>query len=390
MSNITRLPTLYALSSTGKIKVINYSVVLDEFGVISINNEHGYIDGKKQLDKTVISVGKNIGRANATTPHQQAIKEMNAKWTAKKLKKNYTENESGIPDTTEKSLLPMLAHKFTEREHDIKYPCLLQPKLDGLRCMARMVNGEVIFTSRGYKEYCAVQHLALESKWLIRQIAETANVQLSEVILDGELFTPELSLQEINRRVKKYRGTDTHEIQYHVYDIVIGNKTNEERNQLLMSSILLARLTQIKGVFTARAEEHKEEIIHWHDDFVESGYEGIIVRNMNGLYKLGQRSVDLQKFKNFQDAEFEVVGYTSAETGREKGAIIFKCKEPDPLNGHDGIFSVRTKDKVQDRIDMFNNNPEQYIGKLLTVRFAMDKSEDNIPQFPVGVVFRLD
>ena len=31
---------------------------------------------------------------------------------------------------------PMLAHKYADKQKHIKYPCFVQPKLDGVRCLA--------------------------------------------------------------------------------------------------------------------------------------------------------------------------------------------------------------------------------------------------------------
>ena len=42
--------------------------------------------------------------------------------------------------------------------------------------------------------------------------------------------------------------------------------------------------------------------------FVSDGYEGIIIRNLEGGYKKKHRSKDLQKWKFFEDDEYEIVG----------------------------------------------------------------------------------
>ena len=388
------MPTIYSLAKTGKITMINYRTELQEDGSWNIINEHGYVDGKQQCDITNIKVGKNIGKANETTAGEQAVFEMKASWKAKKDKKNYTENANGIPSVSEMSLLPMLAEKFINREKSIVWPALVQPKLDGLRCLAHKNDFDqpIVFTSRTYQVYNTLGHLFIQVNRLINIISDITKVNSSEIVLDGELYHPELNIQEINRRVRGATEEDMRdvtEIEYHIYDIGIIGMPNKDRNDILVKAMKFINEPMLKFVFT-EVVNNKEEMIVWHNRFVQQGYEGIIIRNFLGLYLFGHRSADLQKFKLFQDAEFEVVGYTCADTGREKGAIIFECIEPNPLNGHDGKFNVRPKGRISDRIDMYNNNPEQYIGKLYTVRFAMDKSEDNIPQFPVGIVFRLE
>lgn len=392
--NYHLLPPLYAVSTTGKVKVIRLYVTENEDGTAIVCNEHGYNDGKKQLDEKIITVGKNIGKANETTPLEQAQSECKSKWQAKKDKKNYTENTNGIPSMFEMSLIPMLAHKFLERWKDIIYRALGQPKLDGLRCLAGLRYedpADVRFTSRGFKEYSTVTHLVREAKRLIEMIARLSGIEVSEITLDGELWRKGLTIQDINRVVRGAKPDDLRDIhlmEYHVYDLAIPGLTNEERANLLAEAMILTDLHRIKYVRTVEIT-CKEDVYKYHDEFVAEGYEGIIIRNLLGLYLFNDRSKDLQKLKNFQDAEFEVIGYTCADAGREAGAIIYECQEPNPLNGHDGKFTVRPTGSVPERIERYNNNPEQYIGQFLTVRFAMDRSEDNMPQFVVGVDFRL-
>ena len=37
---------------------------------------------------------------------------------------------------------PMLAHEFKKNKHKVKYPCIVQPKLDGIRCIATIKDGK--------------------------------------------------------------------------------------------------------------------------------------------------------------------------------------------------------------------------------------------------------
>ena len=66
-----QLPTLYGKSTLGKIKVWKAEVIQHSEEESIIRIEHGYSDGKKQEDTRSISSGKNIGKANETTPNQE-------------------------------------------------------------------------------------------------------------------------------------------------------------------------------------------------------------------------------------------------------------------------------------------------------------------------------
>lgn len=90
-------PTLYGRSTTGKIKQWNVSVDNLEDGSASITVIHGYSDGKKQQDYKVISSGKNIGKANETTPYEQACSEARSALN-KKRDEGYSESEDSIKE----------------------------------------------------------------------------------------------------------------------------------------------------------------------------------------------------------------------------------------------------------------------------------------------------
>jgi len=52
-----------------------------------------------------------------------------------------------------------LAMDYKKRGHNIVYPCYVQPKLDGIRCLATRKGNTITYTSRDEKEFPAVSHL---------------------------------------------------------------------------------------------------------------------------------------------------------------------------------------------------------------------------------------
>ena len=113
---------------------------------------------------------------------------------------------------------------------------------------------------------------------------------------------------------------------------------------------------------------------------LSQGYEGMMARNKNSLYKFKNRSYDLQKVKRFQDDEFKIIGGKDG-SGREAGMIVFKCITNSGLE-----FDVRPRGSHEERTKMFNNL-DSYIGKMLTVRFQ-ELTDDGRPRFPVGIAVR--
>lgn len=117
----------------------------------------------------------------------------------------------------------------------------------------------------------------------------------------------------------------------------------------------------------------------YHKKCTDAGYEGIILRNMEGKYEFGFRSNDLIKLKTFDDTEFEIIDVVEA-TGRDAGTAIFVCK----CKG--GKFNVKPQGSRELRTEYFNNK-KALIGKMVTVQYQ-GLSDDGIPRFPSAVSVR--
>ena len=111
--------------------------------------------------------------------------------------------------------------------------------------------------------------------------------------------------------------------------------------------------------------------------YVQRGFEGAMLKNLNGTYLFQYNSDDLEKVKDFEDAEFEIVGGKEG-TGTDTGCIIYRCKTKTDLE-----FDARPRGTVEDRKKMLINLPND-IGKMLTVRYA-ELSDIGIPLQPVGI-----
>lgn len=359
-------PELYSKTKTGAIQVCRIIVTDNE--IITV---FGQIDGQMQT-AVKICEGKNIGRSNETTPHEQACSQAESMWK-KKLRLKY---EESIEALDQFKIRPMLAKKFSEKK--TQWPCLVQPKLDGLRCMSYWKDGKIVLQSRGGKFY-NVEHIAKQLEDIVPK----------GMIFDGELYIHGVSLQDINSLVKKPKP-ESKCIEYWVYDCVKNTASDD--------SDMDARYAIYKSVFTV-FQNHcgdasikkvlcyivydMDSLKERHSVFVSEGFEGTIVRNICGTYEFGYRSTDLMKYKDFSDAEFTVVGFEEG-TGKLTGTPIWICKND--LN--DETFNVTPTGTITSRKKMFLT-AEEYIGKLLTVRF-IDRTDKLIPKFAVGVAFRLD
>lgn len=338
--------------------------------------EHGQVGGKLQKTVGNAKVAKNVGAKNSTTPTEQAVKEACAAWTKRKERAGYRE-------TIEEALsylhsVPMLAHKFDDHAEKISYPVLVQPKLDGLRCLAyRNHEGRVVLQGRKVTFYTAPKHI----------IAELEKHLVDDMILDGELYNHGLTLQDINSYAKKYNGGKTEQLVLHVYDATLWSEqgqTQEERFDMVESWFDARRVHTVYKLPTHVARSH-DEVKSLHDEFVEGGYEGAMVRTYDHEYEFDTRSHGLLKLKDFMEEEFEIIGVKHGR-GKAAGWPIFVCANPKSTK--DKEFDVLPMGTDEQKRKMLQDGP-QLIGRQLTVRF-LQWTPYGQPEQPRGVVIRDD
>jgi len=335
----------------------------------TVCTEYGQIDGKKQIAK-YDAEPKNTGRANATTPEEQAVTEAKAMWQHK-LDRKYSET---VAETKTKLLLPMLAHSFAEHPAKAVYPCDVQPKFDGVRCLAMLTKKKVRLLSRSGKEY----NVPTIADGLAPYFAKHP-----KDILDGEIYIHGETLQEINRLVKKVRPESVN-LQYYVYDVptVAGNDSLPWISRA--DALLHAEKENLwHNVVVVKAQEAKDknDVRRLQLEYVADMYEGAIIRNRQGKYIFGHRSHDLLKVKSFVDNEFEILAINEGK-GKMLGKCVFTCS----CDG--GEFECTIKASMENRAQIYKDRAF-YIGKLLKVKYQY-LTEDGIPFLPVGLAIRLD
>ena len=415
-------PLLINETAGGKTMLWSIKVTKTKEGYGRIEVERGQEGGKVIHEEKIVTEGKNIGKKNETSPLEQAILEARSTMS-KKLSAGYVEAKSrggaggpslsaaasvkvepragaGGPEPTSAKAsamstaesiapsraaiidtevpLPMLAERFQDRGSKIDYPAYVQPKFDGTRTVAICgVKGAApCLFSRTRKAYPHLEHI----QEVVRQLPKG-------LILDGELYTDEYNFQEIVGTVKKKTLTKDDavkhgHIQLHVYDIISEGIPFEKRWEMLEAVFerFESKIGTVLQLCKTEVVDSPEEVVEKHDEYVEEGYEGIMIRNAKGLYKVGGRSNDLQKLKTFMDAEYEIVGFYEGD-GAEKGCVMWRCK-----TGDGKVFGCRPKGTHEERAELYKHGSE-YIGKMLTVKFQ-ELTEDGIPRFPVGIAIR--
>lgn len=359
---------LYKKASTGKLW--SWSIAVD--GNV-ITETWGEVGGKQQSTSDTIREGKNIGRANETSPDQQAEAEAKSKWEKKLKAHNYTEvrkdAEAGkSSEVVEGGILPMLAKRYDEDGDKIIWPCAAQHKYDGHRCIAIIdERGEATLWSRTRKQIYSMTHIQEALK----------SLKLKNTVLDGELYNVDYHnrFEELTHFIKQTSFKDGCDIiNYHIYDIVTKDPYSKRLEQL-------GRILRNPPEHLIMAEtvilDNEDDMMLLFEQFLKEGYEGLMLRNLEGRY-VNKRSSDLQKVKSFKDSEFKITGVIEGR-GRLAGHGIFLCVTEDGTE-----FEAKMMGEIKE-LKKFYEHPEDYIGKMLTVKYQGITAKSKVPRFPVAL-----
>ena len=289
---------------------------------------------------------------------------------------------------------PMLAQQFKfdlynastkGKKFKIELPFFVQRKFDGIRCIAYFDenNDKVVLESRTGTTF--------ENFNIIERVLYDFLKQHPSIHLDGELYTDKIPFETISGLVrsssKHLNASDIpriNMIEYFIYDMYDQNFPElsfDIRNQFLNTNFheISQNSPNINLVETVTVTDI-HQVKQYHDQYVQEGYEGIMRRATDGPYEVNKRSKYLQKFKEFLEEEFRIVGFTEG-TGIETGLVLWTCETNDKKQ-----FNVRPKGNHDYRRKMFLHGND-YIGKNLTVIFQ-EYTTDKIPRFGVGKAIR--
>tara|TARA_B100000519_G_scaffold88223_1_gene76533 strand:- start:688 stop:1875 length:1188 start_codon:yes stop_codon:yes gene_type:complete len=391
---IEKLQTLYKIDSQGRLREWTMNVDGNKFYAIK-----GLVEGKKTQDKPTTATPKNVGRSNETTATAQARFEAQAKWQ-KKIDSGYAVSEEDAK--VKKFFEPMLALSYDDRKNEIVYPVYAQPKLDGIRCIVRQENDEIVGRTRNGKIIECIPHILDSLKGFF--------MAYPKAILDGELYNHEYkedfnkitSLVRKQKPVRSAKETDkafakkeakwqesliesADKIQYWVYDMpklndVINEKTLFDFRMTELKDKLITRKDCI--VIVETNEVYSEgNLDNLYGQYLEQGYEGQMIRNDVG-YDANKRSKNLLKRKDFMDAEYKVIDIDEGNgnrSGTAKHLVCYCDKTKQQFNSNiKGSF---------DYLKEIYDNRKEYIGKFATIKF-FQLTPDGIPRFPYAIAFR--
>ena len=263
-------------------------------------------------------------------------------------------------------------------------------KIDGLRGSIYMGTDNKLHTaSRGAMNYDAAMYQILNHPKLIQLFKENPGI-----ILDGECYHHGYTLQQLSGIARTQKtAVDYDVLQFYWYDIVDPNSTFDER-----WSYMQDLRDQYEFGFDPEKEFNsdelriqfvpQEEVIGWdnimklHNQYVSEGWEGVVVRDPDKVYRPNGRTNDMVKVKIYKDDCFIVVGKEAGLRGAEDMVFIMQMK--------DGrTFKAKPFGDRLQKEEYWNNFEEKYKGHLGECKFFY-YSNDGIPLQPAFKAFRDD
>lgn len=347
-------------------------------------------EGKLITNTAIVSVGKNIGKANETTHYTQAVSEAQAKIELK-IREGYTDDVEKAKSSSSATLgsgipKPMLAQKYhpTGAQNSSKTlkqmkiegkKIIVQPKLDGNRCVVHIKDGKAVaYTRKG-------DVMPVQLKHILDSLVETlAQSSMTELIVDGELYCDPsvMSFNVLNGLIKKQSATaeqqeQRKQIKFHIYDVMLD--VGYEKRVKIVANFASEHVHVVESKEIIATDENIQiELERW----IELGYEGLMIRVLGIGYE-NKRSWQLVKVKLFEDREFTLIGFEEDVRGGFVGTFVFDLPKEmlielgKPLVDAQGKpivdFKAGTSGQtVEDRTYMLQN-PDKFLGKIGTVEY---------------------
>lgn len=303
-------------------------------------------------------------------------------------------------DTSNGITLAMLAKTYDNTNNKIfkKGKYLGQWKINGLRCFIRVEKNnnifqpyKLIFQSREGVIWNSLSYL--EEK-LIDYIGEEKLDQMyvDHIILDGEVYIPGRTVNEINSAVKNPANPINILVQYWCYDIAIEDIIQEGRN-----TIRNGLLGGFEKDFDTK-EEHlankdylvvlpnqiifnDESAEYYRDKYIDLGFEGLIMRNVEAEYQFGKRVANTMiKYKRADDGIFTIIDIYPED--KRTDIPLIKCKN----DINDATFECHISVSLETQREILRNR-DVYIGQQLKIEFGERSGIEQVPFHIKGVKF---
>ena len=379
---------LISRDTKGKVRVLNFNLEqtkTDSGDIYVIHRSSGLLNGKmtEQPDLEILK-----GKVKRTI-QEQAELEYNS-LIKKALDKGYKKITGSLTEENIKAVLPM----DKTDQNNVKKPMLCKVldktkttltnklwlssyKLDGVRCFLYWRDGEVHTASRGGQDYDIPATYIRNDPFISRLLSEN-----QDLILDGEIYKHGWTLNTISGLCRKETLEDNHkELKFYCYDIVDETRAFKYRavelgriqRECFGDKLVIVDHIPVQGL---------QQIMNQHDKAVSEGYEGLVIRDPEALYKCGARDNRMLKIKEMTTDEFKILGLVEG-LREEDMCFLMETKEGYQFKAK----PIGTREEKQE----YRIHIDEYIGKLGTIKyFGYTHTDKPVPNLPVFMAIRLD
>lgn len=280
----------------------------------------------------------------------------------------------------------------------LQFPVFGSPKLDGIRVV--IVDGVVMSRSLKPIPNDHVQKLYGKQKYNN---------------LDGELVVGEPTASDVFQRTTSGVMTQSGkpDVKFYVFDRFDGNSTFKKPVPYLARyDSIVKDFSKDKDIVIVKQHclGNLDDLNYLESEYVSQGYEGLMLRHMEGKYKQGRSTMRegyLLKVKRFEDDEAKLLGVEELMTNnneqtvdnlghkvrnqkKEGMAPAGKLGALIVLHKTFGQFKIGSGFTEEQRVELwnqYNDNRNTLIGQLVKFKYQPSGVKDK-PRFPVFLGFR--
>lgn len=294
-------------------------------------------------------------------------------------------------------LLPMLAKTYNSNVWK-KVSCMYgQYKINGLRCIITAYTQNDMFKpirlrfqSREGIIWNTLENL---SDYLLSIIPANIIRDMIDgyVALDGEIYLPGYTINQINHFVKDANCVQNKLLQFWCYDIMMeGGQTHRNMYRYHIKSSTSfnnieehynnkERLIILPNIYI----DNDDKAIKTRNEFINLGFEGLILRNTETDYQYGRRRANyMEKFKGAAEGDFIILDIYKE---KKRDLPILLCKND--INDEKFETRLSVSHIVQQEV-LFDS--QSYIGRTVHIEYGERSGVARVPFHVKTVVINGD
>jgi DNA ligase-1 len=283
---------------------------------------------------------------------------------------------------------PMLMPRETPDLSTLQYPIYVTPKLDGIRCLFK----DGVALSRTLKP--------IPNK-SIQVWAKKYSKKLEG--MDGELIVGPATSPTVYRDTNSFVMSHDKEGEFFFYHFDWWNEPYHYEQRV--EGYIRDLPSNYRKVMHMKATD-AAHVLQLEEQVLETGYEGIILRNPRGMYKYGRctmKEANAFKLKRFEDDEAVIIGWEEEMHNGNEAEIneLGRTKRSTSLSGLSGkeslgAFICKTHDGVEFKIGsgfsesdrkLFWENKSDLLGYIVKYKHFPIGVKDK-PRHPIFLGFR--